>query len=239
MASSTVVLPRYGPEPALQSANSRPGIWSSVHSQWRSQPALHSPWLVTWSQTMALNWEFRRLFGGNMIHEYQHRPLLLHDPRPNTGQDFTISLGSMEGCSYQAVPLYPPVSSSPFLHSAQTVLILSFSHLSITYMHIHILVSLVWAVHMVGKPLVSSAHPCSPSLSVIWLLILNSRRDASLTCFNEAFFSHALKDAKNRLLLDLVSICSVFKVKTKAVNSVSETVLDGSCFQTSFFSQRR
>ena len=53
------------------------------------------------------------------------------------GWDFTKASGvGQTDDSHQAVPLHPRVSSSISLHDAQTVLLLFFSHVSTTYLHI-------------------------------------------------------------------------------------------------------
>lgn len=57
-------------------------------------------------------------------------------PSISMGWGFTKGSGGRAGYSHQAVPRHPHISSSFFLHSAQTILLLFPSHLSTTSLHI-------------------------------------------------------------------------------------------------------
>lgn len=70
----------------------------------------------------------------------------------SVGQDFTMASGGKAGYSHLAVPLHSPVSSSIFLHNAQTTLLLFLTHLSTIYLH------------TVAAPAVD--HPASRSLGI-------------------------------------------------------------------------
>lgn len=80
-------------------------------SQWGTGPALHSPWIFTWSQSAAQSRDVCMDFHGNMGHGHWHRPLLLNGHRP------TIVLGSCTGLHHglswqnrlldQAISVYP------------------------------------------------------------------------------------------------------------------------------------
>lgn len=52
------------------------------------------------------------------------------------GQDLTLALGGITGCSHQTVPHYPQVSGFASLHCAHILLLLILSHLSATYLFI-------------------------------------------------------------------------------------------------------
>lgn len=48
---------------------------------------------------------------------------------------FTVASGGITGYAHHIVPLHPKVSRAASFHSAQTLLLLLFSHLSIPYLH--------------------------------------------------------------------------------------------------------
>ena len=101
--------------------------------------ALSSFCTSTWSQAAAQTRNIHMDFGGNMGHGHSHRLLLLHGHGPRHGPQLqnglTLHYGLGWQCklSHEAICPHLHISSPNSLHSAQTILLLFFSPISLPH----------------------------------------------------------------------------------------------------------
>lgn len=135
---------RHGAGPALLSAatGERWSQFSRILSQWGAEPALQSLFMSTQSQGATYTSDVPMVFSGNMSQGHHYRPLLLDGHGPRHGlqwqQVLRLHQASDDRASYskQAMPFHPHVSYSTCLHDPQTFLLLFFSYLFPTYLHV-------------------------------------------------------------------------------------------------------
>lgn len=123
------------------------------------------------------------------------------------GGDFTMALGDSAGYSYQNITLHSFISSSSFLHNAQTILFLFLSHLSTPHLHV------------IMAP--ASGRPCS---RLAWV---SSACLFHMTCFFLKEFRIIVFSHTSLVILSFPSApsfnhsCSVFPPKPKVLCSIS------------------